>query len=92
MHTHKHACAHTHAYIHTHMHMHTHTGLVGVNVGALLIKLLTPLLQTQMSSLESFVTLSPIPSFGRWFESQLGENNKLEHARGGGQWAGIVSK
>lgn len=45
-------------------------GLAGVSFGNLLIKQATSMLQSENPKLKQFVTLSPVPGFRRWVESQ----------------------
>ena len=46
-------------------------GLAGVSFGNFLIKQVASKLSAEIPSLELFATLSPIPGFRRWLESQL---------------------
>lgn len=48
-------------------------GLKGVSFGNLLIKQVVAELQQELPNLETFVTLSPIPSFRKWLGENLGE-------------------
>ncbi len=45
------------------------TGLKGISFGNSLIKQVAADLAAEMPQLKSFVTLSPVPGFGRWLES-----------------------
>lgn len=45
-------------------------GLTGVSFGNLLIKQAASMLQSENPKLKQFVTLSPVPGFRRWVESQ----------------------
>ena len=49
----------------------TQPGLSGVDLGHVLIKKATKRLQQELSSLEIFVTLSPIPKFRSWLREKL---------------------
>jgi hypothetical protein len=49
----------------------TQPGLSGVDLGHVLIKKATKLLQIELSSLNTFVTLSPIPRFRPWLQDKL---------------------
>jgi len=48
-------------------------GLRGVSFGNSLIKQVVEDLQTEMKSISTFVTLSPIPGFCRWLQHQLAD-------------------
>jgi len=47
-------------------------GLAGVNLGTALIKQVVEALRVDLPQLRRFVTLSPIPTFRAWCESELG--------------------
>jgi malonyl-CoA decarboxylase len=49
----------------------TQPGLSGVDLGHILIKKATALLQQEIPSLETFVTLSPLPKFRFWLRDKL---------------------
>ncbi|HUI49752.1 MAG TPA: malonyl-CoA decarboxylase family protein [Acidimicrobiia bacterium] len=52
-------------------------GLAGVNLGTALIKQVVEALRVDLPQLRRFVTLSPIPGFRAWVESQLGDRARL---------------
>jgi malonyl-CoA decarboxylase len=54
----------------------TQPGLSGVDLGHILIKKATLLLQQELPSLETFVTLSPIPRFRSWIRNKLIDFNR----------------
>lgn len=47
------------------------SGLSGVGLGEYLIKEAVQLLRREMQTLETFVTLSPLPSFRKWLEDKV---------------------
>eukprot|EP00959_Pyramimonas_sp_CCMP1952_P191241 3999040-Pyramimonas_sp.AAC.1 len=47
------------------------TALRGVSFGKYLIKDVVELLRRELPNLQKFVTLSPIPLFGKWLEERL---------------------
>lgn len=49
----------------------TQPGLSGVDLGQILIKKATALLQQELPSLDTFVTLSPLPKFRFWLRDKL---------------------
>ena len=49
-------------------------GLRGISFGNFLIKQVAEDLQRQLPSLHTFVTLSPLPGFGRWLSTQHGDD------------------
>jgi malonyl-CoA decarboxylase len=49
----------------------TQPGLSGVDLGHILIKKATALLQQELPSLKTFVTLSPLPKFRLWLRDKL---------------------
>ena len=51
-----------------------HRGLAGVTLGDLLIKSVVDLVSTELPNVKQFATLSPLPGFRRWLESQLIDN------------------
>lgn len=56
-------------------------GLTGVSFGNLLIKQAASMLQAENPKLKKFVTLSPVPGFRRWVESQqidVSDQSKLK--------------
>ena len=55
-------------------------GLKGVSFGAFLIKQVASDLARALPNLDTFVTLSPVPGFGRWLREQasVGENKKAQ--------------
>lgn len=57
----------------------TRRGLRGVSFGSFLLKEVIDDLRRDLPNLEQFVTLSPVPYFRSWLESQLDEN--LDRAR-----------
>ncbi len=48
-------------------------GLAGVNLGTALIKQVVEALRLDLPALRRFVTLSPIPGFRSWLETELGD-------------------
>lgn len=52
----------------------TQVGLSGVDLGQLLLKEAMSLLQLEFSTLETFVTLSPIPRFHEWLQDKITMN------------------
>ena len=46
-------------------------GLAGISFGNFLIKQVAAELQSQYGGIEKFVTLSPVPSFKKWFETNM---------------------
>ena len=54
----------------------TQPGLSGVDLGHILIKKATILLQQELPSLEVFVTLSPLPRFRSWIRDKLLDLNR----------------
>ena len=54
----------------------TQPGLSGVDLGQILIKKATLLLQRELPSLNTFITLSPIPRFRIWLRDKLLELNR----------------
>ena len=54
----------------------TQPGLSGVDLGHILIKKATLLLRQELPSLETFVTLSPIPRFRSWIRNKLIDFNR----------------
>ncbi len=57
-----------------------HRGLSGVSLGDRLIKRVVGLLSEELPDIKEFATLSPIPGFRSWLESNLGEPNLLASA------------
>jgi hypothetical protein len=49
----------------------TQAGLSGVDLGQFLLKEAISLLQHEFSTLETFVTLSPIPRFRKWLQDKI---------------------
>ena len=49
----------------------TQAGLSGVDLGQFLLKQAISLLQQEFSTLETFVTLSPIPRFRKWLQDKI---------------------
>jgi malonyl-CoA decarboxylase len=56
-------------------------GLAGVNLGNALIKEVVEQLTVDLPHVQQFVTLSPIPGFRRWLESELAGDVLSEHER-----------
>jgi malonyl-CoA decarboxylase len=56
-------------------------GLTGVNLGNALIKEVVEQLNVDLPHLQRFVTLSPIPGFRRWLESELAREVLSERER-----------
>jgi malonyl-CoA decarboxylase len=56
-------------------------GLAGVNLGNALIKEVVEQLNVDLPNIHRFVTLSPIPGFRRWLESELAEERLSERER-----------
>eukprot|EP00934_Nitzschia_sp_Nitz4_P005724 Nitzschia sp. Nitz4//scaffold8_size234185//186865//190455//NITZ4_001288-RA/size234185-augustus-gene-0.276-mRNA-1//-1//CDS//3329559899//5714//frame0 len=54
-------------------------GLAGVGLGEHLIKEAVGSLQKEFSSLQTFVTLSPMPRFRKWVEDKLHQNEEAGH-------------
>jgi hypothetical protein len=54
-------------------------GLAGVGLGEYLLKQVIRLLQNEIPTLETFVTLSPIPGFRKWIQELHDNNNKHNH-------------
>ncbi|KAI8901987.1 malonyl-CoA decarboxylase [Globomyces pollinis-pini] len=52
-------------------------GLTGVDLGNFLIKRVVRKIQSEMPSVETFVTLSPIPGFRRWLNLALNNQENL---------------
>ncbi|KAJ3255684.1 hypothetical protein HK103_006126 [Boothiomyces macroporosus] len=52
-------------------------GLSGVDLGNFLIKRVVKELQAKVPSIKTFVTLSPIPNFREWLETNLNLNREL---------------
>jgi hypothetical protein len=52
----------------------TQPGLGGVDLGQVLLKKATHLLQEELPSLQTFVTLSPLPRFRSWLQDKLIQN------------------
>lgn len=57
-----------------------HRGLAGVSLGDRLIKRVVGLLAEELPEIREFATLSPIPGFRSWLESNLAEPNLLAEA------------
>jgi malonyl-CoA decarboxylase len=57
-------------------------GLAGVNLGNALIKEVVEQLNVDLPNIHRFVTLSPIPGFRRWLESELAARRISERERG----------
>lgn len=53
--------------------------LVGIGLGEYLLKESIALLKDEFPSLQTFVTLSPIPKFRKWLEEKIQQNN--DHGR-----------
>lgn len=55
-------------------------GLHGISFGSFLIKQVTALLKRELPNLKTFVTLSPVPGFGRWLATlrMQGEDARLQ--------------
>jgi malonyl-CoA decarboxylase len=49
----------------------TQPGLSGVDLGQVLLKKATQLLQEELPSLQTFITLSPLPQFRSWLQDKL---------------------
>lgn len=56
-------------------------GLAGISFGNLLIKQVVTELSLELPSLDTFVTLSPIPGFTRWLAAQIDDPELGEAAR-----------
>jgi malonyl-CoA decarboxylase len=56
-------------------------GLAGVNLGTALIKQVVEALHLDLPQLRRFVTLSPIPGFRSWVESEIGADGTRLRAR-----------
>jgi malonyl-CoA decarboxylase len=54
-----------------------HVGLRGITFGSFLIKQVAEELSREFPSIETFATLSPVPSFVRWLGTQLGDGASL---------------
>jgi malonyl-CoA decarboxylase len=52
-------------------------GLEGISFGDFLIKRVVEVLSHEIDNLENFLTLSPIPGFGRWLGERLNNGNVL---------------
>eukprot|EP00545_Synedropsis_sp_CCMP1620_P000728 CAMPEP_0119024042 /NCGR_PEP_ID=MMETSP1176-20130426/31141_1 /TAXON_ID=265551 /ORGANISM="Synedropsis recta cf, Strain CCMP1620" /LENGTH=539 /DNA_ID=CAMNT_0006979233 /DNA_START=29 /DNA_END=1648 /DNA_ORIENTATION=+ len=52
----------------------TQPGLSGIDLGQVVIKRATQLLQQELASLETFVTLSPLTRFRSWLQDKLKQN------------------
>jgi malonyl-CoA decarboxylase len=50
-------------------------GLVGISFGNFLIKRVVEVVSGEMKNIKNFATLSPIPNFGNWLNSQLAKND-----------------
>jgi malonyl-CoA decarboxylase len=50
-------------------------GLVGISFGNFLIKRVVEVISGEMKNIKNFATLSPIPNFGNWLNSQLAKND-----------------
>ena len=57
----------------------TRRGLRGVSFGSFLLKQVVEDLQKELPNLEQFVTLSPLPYFRSWLETQLDEHPQRVH-------------
>jgi malonyl-CoA decarboxylase len=55
-------------------------GLRGVSLGNFLIKKVADQLRTELPQLKTFCTLSPVPGFMRWLDSQTTEDNEWASA------------
>lgn len=56
----------------------TQRGLAGISFGSFLLKQVTDRLALQLPGLTTFVTLSPIPGFGRWLQSALADGRAAQ--------------
>ena len=55
-------------------HVHSNnvvTGLAGIELGNFIIKRVVTQLQTEFPSLNTFVTLSPVPGYRKWLNAHL---------------------
>ncbi len=62
-------------------------GLAGISFGNFLIKRVVAQLQHEFPNLQQFSTLSPIPGFRRWLDSQ--SDDTLQTLPGGAEWTAI---
>jgi malonyl-CoA decarboxylase len=53
-------------------------GLAGISFGSFLIKRVVDVLASEFKGLKTFATLSPIPSFRTWFDTQLAATSDAE--------------
>ena len=60
-------------------------GLRGISFGNFLIKQVANELSAELPQLKTFVTLSPVPGFRRWVESQRADNPLAQHVADIGQ-------
>ena len=54
----------------------TQPGLSGVDLGKVLLQSAVQLLRQEFDSLDTFVTLSPIPRFRKWFQDKISFHNQ----------------
>ena len=50
------------------------TGLAGIELGNFIIKRVVSQLQAEFPSLNTFVTLSPVPGYRKWLNAHLQQN------------------